>query len=77
MPVKDVVRAYDGVSDGEVRNTLIDAMARAGTKEATTKLIAIAREDTQISARRRAISALGRFDDPAIKTALRDLVSKE
>lgn len=76
VPVKDVVRAYDGVSDGEVRNTLIDAMAKAGTKEATTKLIAIAREDTQISARRRAISALGRFDDPAIKTALRDLVSK-
>lgn len=76
VPVKDVVAVYDQVSDGEVRNTLIEAMAQAGTKEATTKLIAIARDDTQLSARRRAISALGRFDDPAIKTALRDLVSK-
>jgi HEAT repeat protein len=76
VPVRDVVRAYDQVSDGEVRNTLIDAMAKAGTKEATNKLITIAREDTQISARRRAINALSRFDDPAIKTALRDLVTK-
>ena len=64
------------MSDGEVRSTLIDAMAQAGTKEATNKLISIAREDTQISARRRAINALSRFDDPAIKTALRDLVTK-
>ena len=76
VPVRDVVRAYDQVSDGEVRSTLIDAMAQAGTKEATNKLITIAREDTQISARRRAINALSRFDDPAIKTALRDLVTK-
>lgn len=76
VPVRDVVRLYDQVSDGEVRNTLIDAMARAGTKEATNKLIAIAREDTQVNARRRAISALGRFDDPVIKMALRELVSK-
>ncbi len=76
VPVRDVVRLYDQVSDGEVRTSLIDALARAGTKEATNKLIAIAREDTQLSARRRAINALSRFDDPAIKTALRDLVSK-
>jgi HEAT repeat protein len=77
VPVRDVVSVYDQVSDGEVRGTLINLLAQAGTKEATNKLIAIAREDTQLSARRRAINALARFDDPAIKTALRDIVSKQ
>jgi HEAT repeat protein len=77
VPVKDVVSTYDQVSDGEVRGTLINILAEAGTKEATTKLIAIAREDTQLSARRRAINALARFDDPAIKTALREIVIKQ
>jgi HEAT repeat protein len=76
VPVREVVQVYDRVSDGEVRNALIDVLAQAGTREATTKLIAIAREDTQVSARRRAISALGRFDDPVVKSALRDIVSK-
>jgi HEAT repeat protein len=77
VPVKDVVSTYDQVSDGEVRGTLINILAEAGTKEATAKLIAIAREDTQLSARRRAINALARFDDPAIKTALREIVIKQ
>lgn len=77
VPVKDVVSLYDQVSDGEVRGTLINTLAQAGTKEATAKLITIAREDTQLSARRRAINALARFDDPAIKTALRDIVIRQ
>jgi HEAT repeat protein len=76
VPIRDVIRTYDQVSDGEVRGTLIELMARAGTKEATTKLVAIAKEDTQLSARRRAISALGRTDDPAVREALKGLISE-
>jgi HEAT repeat protein len=76
VPVRDVIRTYDQVSDGEVRGTLIDLMAQAGTKEAMTKLMAIAREDTQLSARRRAINALGRTDDPAVREALKGLISE-
>jgi HEAT repeat protein len=76
VPIRDVIGVYDQVTDGEVRGTLIDLMARAGTREATAKLMAIAKDDTQLSARRRAINALGRSEDPAVKSALRDLVGR-
>ena len=65
---------YDTIEDGEVRATLIAQLATNGTKVATDKLVAIARNDPLISNRRRAIQALGKFDDPRVKEALRELV---
>lgn len=76
VPVRDVIGVYDKVSDGEVRVQLIEAMAQAGTRDATRKLVTIAQGDTQVAARRRAISLLGRSDDPAVREALKDLVAK-
>ncbi len=74
VPMREVVTLYDAVSDGEVRGQLIDLMAQAGTREALDKLMRIAKEDTQPSARRRAIAALGKRDDPAVRDALKALV---
>lgn len=74
VPVRDIVTLYDVVSDGEVRGQLIDHLAQAGTREAVDKLMRIAKEDTQPTARRRAIAALGRRDDPAVREALKALV---
>lgn len=76
VPVRDVIGAYDGVSDGEVRVQLVEYLARAGTREATAKLVAIAKQDTQPSARRRAISALGKSDDASVRAALRGIVGE-
>lgn len=76
VPVRDVTAAYDGVSDGEVRVQLIELLARAGTRDALAKLVAIARADTQPAARRRAIVLLGRSEDAAVREALRDLVGQ-
>ncbi len=74
VSTREVIPLYDQVSDGEVRGHLIDMMAQAGTREATAKLIQIAKEDTQPNARRRAISALGKRDDPEVRNALKSLV---
>lgn len=74
VPVRDLVALYDGVSDGEVRTQLIDLLSQAGTREAVAKLLRIAKEDTQPNARRRAIAALGKRDDPAVREALRSIV---
>ncbi len=74
VTVREVIGAYDKVSDGEVRVQLIEAMAQAGTRDATRKLVAIAQGDTQPAARRRAISLLGRSDDPAVREALKEIV---
>jgi HEAT repeat protein len=65
---------YDSIEDGEVRATLIQQLATNGTRVATDKLVAIAKADPLISNRRRAIQALGKFDDPRVKEALKELV---
>ena len=67
---------YDSIEDGEVRATLIQQLATNGTRIAQDKLVAIAKTDPLVSNRRRAIQALGKFDDPRVKEALRELVGK-
>ena len=70
----DLVTLYDTIEDNEVRAQLITQLAANGTRVAQDKLIAIAKSDVLLSNRRRAIQALGRFDDPRIKDALKELV---
>lgn len=72
----DVISLYDAVGDSEVRATIIDVLARDGSRPAVDKLLAIAKDDTQTNQRRRAISALGRFDDARVKDALRGIVER-
>jgi HEAT repeat protein len=76
MTAGDLSALYDGMESGDVRATIISALATNGTRVATDKLIAIARLDPLLANRRRAIQALGKFDDPRIKEALRDLVGR-
>ncbi len=76
VPVRDVIGAYDQVSDGDVRVQLVDYLARVGTREATAKLVSIAKQDTQPAARKRAIAALGRSDDASVREALRGIVGE-
>ncbi|MGQ0539412.1 MAG: HEAT repeat domain-containing protein [Gemmatimonadaceae bacterium] len=72
----DVVSLYDAVSDSELRGTVIEVLARDGSTRAVDKLLAIAKDDGQASHRRKAISALGRFDDARVKEALRGIVER-
>ncbi len=72
----DVSTLYDAVDDSEIRSVLIDVLAQSGTKDAGAKLLSIAKSDPQLTTRKRAIGALGRFEDPIIKNALRDLVER-
>lgn len=76
VPVVELVKLYDDVGDSEIRSAIIDALARDGSRAAVDKLLAIAREDTQPNQRRRAISALGKFDDARVRDALRGLVER-
>ncbi len=73
---RDLVRLYDNVIDDDVRNVLIDDLARSGTKEAVAKLIAIAKDEGRPGTRKKAVSALGRFDDPEIRSALRGVIER-
>ena len=74
MSGADLASLYDAVGDGDVRATIISELAQNGTKAAADKLVSIAKADPMVSNRRRAIQALGKFDDPRVKEALRALV---
>ena len=74
LSAADLVSLYDTIDDSEVRSTLISQLAANGTKVAQDKLVAIARSDPLLANRRRAIQALGRFDDPRVKEVLKELI---
>jgi HEAT repeat protein len=74
--VADLAQLYDRVDDPQMKDALISTLAQNGTKSATDKLLAIAKNDTNYSLRRRAVSALGRSEDPRVKDALKEIVEK-
>jgi len=76
VSVNELIKLYDEVGDAEIRGAIINALARDGSRPAVDKLIAIAKDDTQYNQRRRAISALGKFDDARVKDALRGMVER-
>jgi HEAT repeat protein len=76
MTAADLSTLYDRIDDNEVRAQIINELAQNGTRVATDKLIAIAKNDPSVSNRRRAVQALGKFDDPRVREALKDLVQR-
>ena len=75
-PIADVAQLYDRVDDPQMKDAIISTLSNNGTKAATDKLLAIAKNDQNYAMRRRAVSALGRSDDPRVKDALKDIVEK-
>jgi hypothetical protein len=67
---------YDPITDTEMRQALIAAYSRIADKAATDKLVWIARNEQNLALKRRAISALSRNPDPAIRQALQDIVER-
>jgi HEAT repeat protein len=75
-PIADLIALYDAVSDQGLKDALVSLYARSGERTATDKLIWIARNETNINVRRRAVSALSQSDDPRAKDALKDIILK-
>jgi hypothetical protein len=62
---------FDNVTETEVRLAVVSALAEDGSAPSRTKLVAIARTSGEIaSVRRRAVSALERFDGEDVRGAL-------
>jgi HEAT repeat protein len=74
LSAADLSSLYDAIDETDVRASLIAQLATNGTRIAQDKLISIAKADPLLANRRRAIQALGRFDDPRVKDALKDLI---
>jgi HEAT repeat protein len=74
--IGDVISLYDKSDDPQMKEVIISTLAQNGTKSATDKLLSIAKNDQNYSNRRRAVSALGRSEDPRVREALRSIVER-
>ena len=74
--VSDLVAMYNATVDYQMKESIINALAQDGDRESTDKLLAIAKGDESITARRRAIAALGKSTDPRIRKELEALAEK-
>jgi HEAT repeat protein len=75
-PIAELVSLYDSVSNQQMKDALVNLYGRSGEPAAIDKLISIARDETNVSVRRRAISRLSRSDDPRVKEALKELITR-
>lgn len=76
FPIEELVRLYDGMTDRELRSTLISLLGAREEDAATDKLFEIARSGTDPQIRRQAISALSRKKDPRTTRLLLDLIER-
>jgi len=74
MPSAELVGLYERMTERQMKQEVISALARRGDKESTDKLVSIARSDQDPAMRRFAINRLSRTDDPAAVRALREIV---
>jgi HEAT repeat protein len=77
IPVAELSRLYDGLSERELRNELIRILGSRDEPEATDKLFEIARTGTDPAVRRNAINALSRKNDERTTKLLLELVEKQ
>lgn len=68
---------YNTLNNDRDRETVISTLATAGGSENADWLLALAKSPTEpVARRRRAITALAKFDDPRIKDELKLLIAK-
>lgn len=75
-PIGDLIKLYDTTTDPNMKESLINVYMRSGDKAAVDKLLTIVKGEENITVRRRAISQLSRSEDPRIKAALQDIVTR-
>jgi HEAT repeat protein len=75
-PVSEIIKVYDETTDTQLKDAVIAALLESGEKQATDKLMQIARSDDNPSMRRKAVNVLSRSSDERVKKFLSDLVER-
>jgi HEAT repeat protein len=76
IPTAQLIALYDATGEAPLKESLIEMYARLGERATTDKLLAIAKGDENLQLRRRAINALSRNNDPAVKAVLTGIVER-
>lgn len=72
----DLIKLYDGTTDQRLKESVVNILVRVGDQAATDKLISIIKTETNYNIRRSTISRLSNSDDPRIRAALKDIISR-
>ncbi|MDQ6613096.1 MAG: HEAT repeat domain-containing protein [Gemmatimonadota bacterium] len=74
--VSDLIAMYNATVDYQMKDAIIGTLSVDSDRAAMDKLLLIAKGDESITARRRAIAALGKSSDPRIRKELETLAEK-
>ena len=74
--ITDLIKVYDTTTDPSMKQNLISIFVRNGERPAIDKLISIVKAEENLSVRRSAINQLSKSEDPRVKAALQDIVSR-
>jgi HEAT repeat protein len=75
-PIADLIKLYDTTTDPNMKQTLIGSYIRNGERASVDKLVSIVKSEENLSLRKQTIQRLSSSDDPRIKQALQDLISR-
>jgi HEAT repeat protein len=75
-PVTEIIKVYDETTDTQLKDAVLSALVESGEKQATDKLMQIARADESLAMRRKAVSVLSRSSDERVKKFLSELVER-
>ena len=75
-PVAEIIKVYDETTETQLKDAVMSALVESGEKQATDKLMQIARADDSPQMRRKAVSVLSRSSDERVKRFLSELVER-
>ena len=75
-PIAELIKLYDTTTDPSMKETLVGIYIRNGERASVDKLLQIVKSEENLSLRKRTISRLTNSEDPRIKQALQDLISR-
>jgi len=71
--VSEIAKIYDETTDIQLKESVMNTLVESGDKQATDKLMEIAKRDESLSMRHKAINMLGRSSDERVRKFLVDL----
>jgi HEAT repeat protein len=74
--VSEIIKIYDESTDTQLKEAVLSTLVESGDKQATDKLMQIARMDENSQMRRKAINVLSRSSDERVKKFLQDLANR-
>jgi HEAT repeat protein len=72
----ELVQLYDATTDQRLKETVISQLVKIGDDTSIQKLVAIVKSETNYNLRRSTISRLSNMEDPRVRQALKDIISR-